>query len=193
MVLAQKNYSIEGDLAKREEEMLYTIEDIEALPEDERVELIDGRLYMMGIPTTTHQRIVNYINFGFSLYIREKNGDCEIFIPPFAVYLNEKDNYVEPDITVICKKDKIDEKGCHGGPDLIIEVVSPSSVRMDYMLKLFKYRTYGVREYWIVDPDKKRVQVYDMEHDDMMEYIFSDDIPVGIYEGDLKINLAEFL
>lgn len=180
------------NLAKEAEEMLYTIEDIEALPEDERAELIDGRLYMMGTPTTTHQRIVNFINLEFSLYIREKKGDCEIFIPPFAVYLNEKDNYVEPDITVVCNEDKIDEKGCHGGPDLIMEVVSPGSVRMDYMLKLFKYRTYGVREYWIVDPDKMRVQVYDMEHDDMMEYSFSDDIPVRIYEGGLKINLAKF-
>lgn len=112
---------------------------------------------------------------------------------PFAVYLNETDNYVEPDLVVVCDKDKVDEKGCHGGPDLVVEIVSPSSKRMDYAIKLFKYRTYGVREYWIVDTEKKRIQVYDLKHSDIEEYTFSDKIPVGIYEGDLEIDFSEVL
>ena len=96
-----------------------------------------------------------------------------------------------PDLFVVCDKDKVDEKGCHGGPDLVVEVVSPSSKRMDYAIKLFKYRTYGVREYWIVDAEKKRVQIYDLEHSNMEEHSFSDKVPVGIYEGDFEIDFSE--
>lgn len=92
-------------------------------------------------------------------------------------------NYVEPDISVICDPSKLDEKGCHGAPDWIIEIVSPNSRKMDYYKKLFKYRTAGVREYWIVDIEKHVVMVYDFEHDNMEEYSFGAEIPVGIYEG----------
>ena len=103
---------------------------------------------------------------------------------PFAVFLMEDDiNYVEPDISIICEPSKIDEKGCHGAPDLVIEVVSESSRRMDYMIKLFKYRTAGVREYWIVDPKKQQTAVYNFERDMMDEYPFEKEIPVGIYEN----------
>lgn len=83
---------------------------------------------------------------------------------------------------------KLDEKGCHGAPDWVIEVVSPSSRSRDYMEKLFKYRTAGVREYWIVDPEKQRVMVYWFEQDIVEQYDFGTDIPVGIYEG-FHINL----
>lgn len=90
---------------------------------------------------------------------------------------------MEPDISIICEPSKIDEKGCHGAPDLVIEVVSESSRRMDYMIKLFKYRTAGVREYWIVDPKKQQTAVYNFERDMMDEYSFEKEIPVGIYEN----------
>lgn len=173
------------------EEKLYTIADIEALPEGERAELIDGRMYMMASPTATHQRMIGFLYLKFGNYINTKKGKCEVFLSPFAVYLNETDNYVEPDLVVVCDKEKVDEKGCHGGPDLVIEIVSPSSKRMDYAIKLFKYRTYGVKEYWIVDPGKKRIQVYDLKRSDVEEYMFSDKVPVGIYEGDLEIDFSE--
>lgn len=94
-------------------------------------------------------------------YNRIKNGgvrigDCFVFPAPFAVFLNENDkNYVEPDISVICDKNKITEKGCNGAPDWGAEIVSPSSRQMDYYKKLFKYRTAGVREYWVVDSEKR--------------------------------------
>ncbi len=193
MGLAQKQmyYYSGGSNAMKKEDMLYTIEDIEALPEGERAELIDGKMYMMASPTANHQRIIGFLFYEFFRYIKEKNGGCEVFLSPFAVYLNETDNYVEPDLIIVCDKDKIDSKGCHGGPDLVVEVVSSSSKQMDYVIKLFKYRTYGVREYWIVDPEKERVQVYDLEHDDMKEYSFFDKVPVGIYEGDLEIKISE--
>ena len=83
---------------------------------------------------------------------------------PFAVYIaNDLYNYVEPDVSVICDRDKIDEKGCHGAPDWIIEITSPSDPQKDYGVKLFKYRTAGVREYWIVDPDSKSAQLFILE------------------------------
>lgn len=190
---AQRQLYVGGNMVMSNEEKLYTIADIEALPEGERAELIDGRMYMMASPTATHQRMIGFLYLKFGNYINTKKGKCEAFLSPFAVYLNETDNYVEPDLVVVCDKDKVDEKGCHGGPDLVVEIVSPSSKRMDYAIKLFKYRTYGVREYWIVDPEKKRIQVYDLKHSDVEEYTFSDKIPVGIYEGDLEIDFSEVL
>lgn len=91
--------------------------------------------------------------------------------------------YLEPDISVICDKNKLTEEGCKGAPDWILEIVSPTSRQMDYNKKLFKYRSAGVREYWIVDPDKKMTMVYGFEKDIVEQYHFGEDVPVGIYEG----------
>ena len=165
-------------------EEVFTIEDIHALPEGERAELIDGQIYYLAAPTRTHQRISGKLFQIIANYIDSQNGNCEIYPAPFAVYLNEDDyNYLEPDISVICDPSKLDEKGCHGAPDWIIEIVSPGSRSMDYYKKLFKYSSAGVREYWIVDSEKNRITVYNFEHDDMQEYSFGEDVPVGIYEG----------
>lgn len=168
-------------LKKRE---TYTIEDIYALPEGERAELIDGKIYYMAPPNTRHQTLVMDLSYQIKDYIKRNHGECHVFPAPFAVFLNNNDkNYVEPDISVICDKNKITDKGCDGAPDWVIEIVSPGSRKMDYYKKLFKYRTAKVREYWVVDPDKKTVTVYDFENDNMEEYAFGTDIPVGIYEG----------
>lgn len=170
-------------------EKIYTTVDIYNLPNGERAELIDGHIYMMAPPSRTHQTLVSRLNQLIANYIEATGGDCEVFPAPFAVFLNEDDiNYVEPDILVVCDPSKLDEKGCHGAPDWVIEIVSESSRRMDYMIKLFKYRMAGVREYWIVDSKKQRVIVYNFEHDMMEEYSFKDEIPVGIYDG-LSIKL----
>lgn len=171
-------------------EKLYTIDDIYALPDGQRAELIDGEMYMMSPPGRRHQKILNYINTEINLFIRNNKGNCEVYPAPFAVFLNEDDKtYVEPDISVICDPSKLNDRGCNGAPDWIIEIVSPSSKRIDYFIKLFKYRTAGVKEYWIVDPDKNRVTVYNFATDDGGEYAFTDEIPVGIYDGDLKIKI----
>ena len=77
----------------------------------------------------------------------------------------------------------MDEKGCHGAPDWIIEIVSPENKPMDYLKKLFKYQTAGVREYWIVDPTSEQVMVYKFEKEMIEQYSFGTDVPVGIYEG----------
>ena len=169
------------DVLRKEE--TYTIEDIYALPDGERAELIDGKIYYMAPPNTRHQRLVSELHYQIKDFIKQSNGKCEVFPAPFAVFLNNNyKNYVEPDISVICDKNKITDKGCSGAPDWIIEIVSPSSKPMDYFTKLFKYRTAGVREYWIVDPIKKRVTVYFFEKESVEEYSFGMDIPVGIYE-----------
>lgn len=169
------------DALRREE--IYTIDDIYALPDGERAELIDGKIYYMAPPNTKHQRFVHFFDREIGNYIQKKNGECEVFPAPFAVFLNGNDiNYVEPDISVICDKDKITEKGCNGAPDWIIEIVSPGSRSMDYFTKLFKYRTAGVREYWIVDSVKERVTIYRFEDEIMEEYSFGEVVQVGIYE-----------
>ena len=168
--------------ALRKEE-IYTIDNIYALSEGERAELIDGKIYYMAPPNTQHQRLVHLFDREIGSYIQSHKGECEVFPAPFSVFLNENDkNYVEPDISVICNKNKITDKGCNGAPDWVVEIVSPSSKRMDYFIKLFKYRTAGVREYWIIDPIKQRVTVYFFEKESVEEYSFGTDIPVGIYE-----------
>lgn len=171
----------------------YTIEDIYALPDGVRAELIDGKLYYMASPTRTHQKITGEMHIAVANYIRSHEGECEVYIPPYAVYLNADNSiYVEPDLTVICDHSKSEEKGCVGAPDWIVEVVSPSSKRMDYSLKLFKYRTAGVREYWIINPEKRIVMVYSWNegHESVDMYSFEDEIPAGIYP-DLRIRLAD--
>ncbi len=162
----------------------YTIDDIYALPDGERAELIDGKIYYMAPPNTKHQRLVHFFDREIGNYIKSHKGECEVFPAPFAVFLNENNkNYVEPDISVICDKNKITDKGCHGAPDWVIEIVSQSSKPMDYFTKLFKYRTAGVREYWIVDPTKELVTVYRFEKETMEQYSFGEDVVVGIYDG----------
>ena len=168
----------------------YTIEDIYALPDGQRAELIDGQMYMMAPPTRKHQQILGALYRKVADYIDKKGGSCEVDIAPFAVFLNEDDkNYVEPDISVICSSDKLTDRGCVGAPDWIIEIVSPGSRRMDYFTKLFKYRTAGVREYWIVDPEKNRILVYNFESEDTGDYSFSDTVKAGIYD-DLAIDFS---
>ncbi len=170
------------DSLRKEE--IYTIDDIYALPDGERAELIDGKIYYMAPPSRTHQRISGKLYQTIANYIDSKGGKCEIYAAPFAVFLNDDDiNYLEPDISVICDQSKLDDKGCHGAPDWVIEVVSPSSKPRDYMAKLFKYRNAGVMEYWIVDPDKQMTMVYGFEKDIVEQYNFGEDVPSGIYEG----------
>ncbi len=170
------------EILRKEE--IHTVKDIYALPEGERAELIDGKLYYMSPPSRVHQDIIFSLSRKIADYIDSKNGSCKVYLAPFAVFLNEDDkNYVEPDISIICDSDKLNDKGCFGAPDWIIEIVSPSSRQTDYYKKLFKYRTAGVREYWVADPDREIVTVYNFERDTMVEYSFGEEVPAGIFEG----------
>lgn len=169
----------------------FTVEDIEKMPESQRAELIDGEIYMMSSPSKTHQEVIGEMYFLIKDYFKKKKGSCKVFQAPFAVYLfNDDKNYFEPDISVICDVSKLDEKGCHGAPDWIIEVVSPSSKSMDYVLKPYKYKKAGVREYWVVDAQTKSIWVYDFQNENNQAYSFEDKIKVGIYE-DLVIDFKQ--
>ncbi len=175
-------------------EKIYTSEDYWNLPEGERAELIDGQLYMQAAPSRIHQKLIQQFSKIVGNYIDANNGDCEVYPAPFAVNLNANDEtYVEPDISVICDKNKLNDRGCNGAPDFIIEIVSPSSRKMDYSTKNTLYTNAGVREYWIVDPEKERTTVYRYEEDAAPIIIpFTQSIQVGIYK-DLSITIADLL
>lgn len=164
----------------------YTIEDIYALPDGKRAEIINGQWYDMAPPNFHHQELVMILSQKLYQYVKEKGGKCKVLPAPFAVFLNkDSKNYVEPDISVICDPEKISERGCEGAPDLVIEIVSPASQKMDYGIKLFKYRTAGVREYWIVDARTKTVTQFffsdDEETADGSQHSFDDELHSHIY------------
>ena len=180
--------------AALKQERIYTLKDIDALPEQVRAELFDGQIYYMTSPTRKHQDIAGALFWFIRSHIVNNKCNCKAYIAPFAVFLNNDDkNYVEPDISVICDRNKLSDKGCHGAPDWIIEVVSPGSHRMDYVKKLFKYRSSGVKEYWIVDSEKETITVWEFngeENDDMHEYTFTDKVPCSILD-DLIIDFTQ--
>lgn len=184
----------------------YTIADIESLPKGERAELIDGEMFRMDAPLRIHQDIVMELSFEIKSYIRKNKGNCKVYAAPFAVRIKKDNrNYVEPDISVICDHEKLDEKGCLGAPDWMIEILSPSSMKMDCERKVKLYREAGVHEYWIVDPEKNTVTVYDFEHSDAtqssnahlsgtsaliakswgepLHYAFTERVKAGIFEN----------
>ncbi len=175
-------------------EHIYAAEDYWSLADGQRAELIDGCFYDMAPPSRIHQRLVFQISRLIGNYIAEKGGSCEVYPAPFAVNLNADDKtYVEPDISVICDKNKLTDKGCSGAPDWIIEIVSPSSRRMDYSIKNALYSEGGVREYWIVDPAKERTTVYPYEEDVAPIVIpFNQPVPSRICP-DLAINISELI
>ena len=172
----------------------YTSEDYWNLPEEERAELINGKFYNMAPPSRIHQKLVSKLTALFNQYITDHHGSCEVYPAPFAVNLDADDkDWVEPDVSVICDPNKLTDRGCPGAPDLIFEIVSPASRKMDYSLKNMIYSQAGVREYWIVDPAKEKVVVYCYENDsDPCLYSFDADVPVGIYPG-LTIRIRDLL
>lgn len=169
-----------------------TLEQYEALPEDKRVEVFDGVIYDMASPSQIHQTISMELSTLINTYIKEKNCSCRVFHAPFDVKLSDKPlTIVQPDIMVICDKDKLDGKRCNGAPDFIIEIVSPGNPADDYIRKLYYYKNYGVREYWIVDPRRKTVTVNYFENNILnIQYSFDSVIKVNISE-DLLINFSE--
>ena len=170
-----------------------TLADWEALGEDVRAELIDGEIHFMAGPSANHQAISVFLTAEISTFLRGKT--CRCFTAPFDVYLQHEDedtpNIVQPDLMVICDRDKITEKGCIGAPTWIIEIVSPSTARRDYLTKLNLYAEYGVREYWIVNPDREAVTVYQLDSDLVpAAHTFRDTIPVRSLEN-LSIDFTQ--
>lgn len=169
---------------------IYTEADYYNLPEDVRAELIDGNLIYKAAPSRIHQTILSELHTIINNYIKSKHGSCRVYPAPFAVKLREdRKTIVEPDISIICDRNKLTDRGCTGAPDWIIEIVSPGNSSHDYVLKLNLYANAGVREYWIVDPSKERIFVYHLEQADFSveTYTFQDTVPAKIY-NDLQID-----
>lgn len=184
------------DILSEKEGRLHTITDIYDMTGDERVELIDGIIYDMGYPGVMHAMIISYLHNKFADYIEDKAGACHVMQNVGLIFEDSIHNYFVPDLMVICDRSKIGTHMVTGPADLIVEVVSPSNPNHDYRTKLAKYMEMGVREYWIVDPGREKIVVY-AECDDYIPAIYpianspavDVDIPVGIYDGDLVIEV----
>lgn len=151
------------------EKIRYTFADCLTWGENERIEIINGEAVMMAPPSSVHQEISGELFAQLHAYLKGKQ--CKVYPAPFAVRLFERDGddpesvdtMVEPDISVICDKSKIDKHGCKGAPDLVIEILSPSTRRHDRLVKMNLYQRAGVREYWIVDPANQDAQSFVLE------------------------------
>lgn len=181
-----------GQLKKEYIKEYYTFEEWAELPESFRAELHDGVLVAMGEPTRKHQEIFGEI-FN-QLYNFLKGKPCKVYATPFGVRLNEKEDTVfEPDITVVCDKSKLEHRGiCHGAPDMVVEILSPSTSRIDKVYKFNKYLEAGVREYWIVDQEFDFVQVHILRDGSYITRMYSKEsrVPVSVLEG-CVINLED--
>ena len=164
---------------------------MEVVREGQNAELFDGGMATRAVPTATHQGIISCLFTEIAVYLRAKEERSRIMMSPFAVFLKDDGrNYLEPDITVVCDEEKLDEEGCHGAPDWVIEVVSPASRALDYGKKLGSYIDAGVREYWIVDSEKKVIVTYYLEQPDIpVIHHFGDIVKPGIY-NDLTIDTS---
>ena len=171
-----------------------TLEDYLALPDDVRVELIDGIFYDIQSPLLVHQRVNGCIFYQLSEYIQSNDEQCIPFTAPTDVQLDCDDRtIVQPDLLVVCDREKLNGGArVFGAPDFIIEVISPSNWYHDMIRKLKKYKNAGVKEYWIVNIEEKSVLVYEFDTSDLpTEYSFDDEVPVGIWDGKCKVNFKE--
>ena len=175
----------------------YTVDDYYNWPEDERIELIDGVIYHVSMPSIRHQLIVGEIDFVFKSFVKSKKGKCKIFGAGVDVRIDRDDKtIVVPDIAIVCQKDNLTERYMDGAPDLVVEVLSPSTKKKDLTIKYVKYASAGVREYWIVDPKKESVVVYEFSGEEELDvqihlYTFDNQIPVGIWNGECVVDFAE--
>ena len=185
-----------------DESKRYTYADYLTWLDDKRRELINGFIHLMSGPIRRHGRISMKLSSWINTFIEKKKGKCHVYLAPFDVRLpknNETEddkiyNVVQPDICVICDLSKLDDKGCIGAPDLIVEVLSPSTLKNDWVYKFNLYEIAGVKEYWIVDPKEKTVNVFLLQpngkYDSGTVYKCKQKAPVHIFEG-LEINLKK--
>lgn len=176
----------------------YSYADYLTWDESERLEIIDGEPYMLATPSRIHQEVLMGLLLQFGNYLKGK--PCKVYPAPFCVRLDaekaDKDirNVFEPDITIVCDKSKLDDKGCKGAPDMIVEILSPSTGKKDRLIKFNEYEKAGVKEYWIVEPEEKLVNVFLLQPDGRYGrtemYSEEDKMKVSLFE-DLVIDLKE--
>lgn len=171
----------------------FTIKDYFALPDDDRKELIDGVFYDMASPTYIHQCLCMRIAVELDNHITKKDGNCVTFSAPLDIQLDCDDKtIVQPDVIVICDRDKFYKGRIFGAPDFVIEILSPSTSKKDRTIKLYKYRNAGVREYWMIDPEKKSIVVHYFEKESFARlYNFDAKVPVNIFDGECEIDFPE--
>ena len=185
-----------------DESIRYTYADYLTWLDDKRRELINGFIHLMSAPLRRHARVTSQLNNRMDTFIRKNKGKCHVYHAPFDIRLplqgslddDKIYDVVQPDICVVCDRAKLDEKGCIGAPDLIVEVLSPSTLKYDWNYKFNLYEAAGVREYWIVDPKAKVVNVFLLQpngkYDLGTEYESGQKAPVHILDG-LEIELNE--
>ncbi|WP_461183723.1 Uma2 family endonuclease [Virgibacillus kimchii] len=184
-----------------EEERKYVYADYLTWGEGERVELIDGEIFNMSpAPSRKHQQVLRKLSTAFDIFLRDKK--CELYFAPFDVRLlsenkhdDEINNVVQPDLSIVCDKEKLDDKGCNGSPDMIIEVISPSSVKLDRWQKYQLYEKAGVKEYWLVDPVNEAVEKHvlmDGHYQFQGVFTKNDEVSVHVLNG-LDMNLQQIL
>ena len=164
-------------------------------PESKRAELIDGVLYSTALPSRMHQDIVAGFTHALRQHILEHGGACRVYPAPFAVNLDADDStWVEPDVSLVCDPAKLSDRGCEGAPDFVVEVVSPTTRRTDYLTKAARYERAGVREYWVVGPTIRRTTVCRFEASGPVPLIapFDRPVEVGILE-ELAITVSELV
>ncbi|NQT60054.1 MAG: Uma2 family endonuclease [Bacteroidetes bacterium] len=163
----------------------FTYVEYSTWPDDERWELIDGTAYNMSpAPSTSHQRVSRILFSQICNFV--ENSSCEPFAAPFDVYLpefpdqdfNEIDTIVQPDLIIICDSSKIIQKGCLGAPDMVVEILSPSTAKKDMNEKFQLYEKHGVKEYWVVDPGNAYIRVFHLQ---------SEGIEAGMYDEGILI------
>ena len=184
-------YSFTKTAEKKDGE--YTLDDYYALPDERRVELIDGVFYDMSAPAVIHQKILGELHLLFRECTDAHEGECEVYLAPCDVRLDmDNKTMVQPDLLVICKEYDLGAKRFEGAPDLVLEILSPSTRSKDMLLKLYKYQNAGVKEYWIVDPDHETILVYDFREDNFYpeKYDFDSVIPIHISDGQCSIDFS---
>ena len=171
----------------------YTIEDYYGLTDDHRVELIDGVIYDMSSPSSIHQIILSKIWSQFDKYITSHKGSCIAMLAPIDVQLDcNNKTILQPDIFILCDRDKLKHHVVYGAPDLVVEILSPSTQNKDMKLKTAKYRKAGVKEYWLINPMTKQIRVHLFNPTPKTTlYSFENKIPVGIWEGECIIDFKE--
>ena len=171
----------------------YTYSDYLKWDDDKRWELIDGIPYEMSAPKRRHQKISINLLAQLISYLDDK--PCEVYHAPFDVRLNadtKDDTVVQPDIVVFCDLTKLTDAGCDGAPDMVIEILSPSTSNHDRITKFNKYREYGVREYWIIDPDSSSLAVHILKGKDFVTQAYSSESAVPVYIlDDCVIDLSK--